>query len=110
MFKNNRCIDPTYANLQQQPEVAAYKKDFKSQGFMNQEMCCENFKGVECPPIMECPQERVCHRQINHCVRHICPCNTRIVNHHIYHHTYDPCFTCCEENVVCNVYDNKCCF
>lgn len=34
---------------------------------------------------------------------HICPVNTRIVNHHIYKHTYSPCYTCREENEVCNV-------
>lgn len=38
------------------------------------------------------------------------PCNTRIINHHIYKHTYTPCYTCCEENVVTNEYGQKCCF
>ncbi len=63
-----------------------------------------------CPPIEECPQERVCHRYICYEVPHIMPCNTRVINHHIYRHTYTPCFTTCEENVVSNVYDQKCCF
>ncbi len=63
-----------------------------------------------CPPIQECPQERVCHRYMCYEVPHIMPCNTRIINHHIYRHTYTPCFTSCEENVVSNVYDRKCCF
>ncbi len=62
-----------------------------------------------CEPIYEAPQERVCHRYINYEVPHIIPCNTRIVNHHVYRHTYSPCYSCCEENVVCNVYDKKCC-
>ena len=61
-----------------------------------------------CEPIIECPQERVCHREINHLVRHIQPVNTRIINHHVYHHTCEPQFTCCEENVCCNVFDNCC--
>ncbi len=65
--------------------------------------------GVTCPPIQECPQERVCHRYINYEVPHIIPCNTRIINHHIYRHTYTPCYTCCEENVCENVFDGKCC-
>lgn len=64
--------------------------------------CCS------CNPIMECPQERVIHRNICYEVPHVIPINTRIVNHHIYRHTYQPCFTCCEENEVCNVYDNHC--
>ncbi len=62
-----------------------------------------------CPPIQECPQERVCHRYMCYEVPHIMPCNTRIINHHIYRHTYTPCYTSCEENVVSNVYDRKCC-
>ena len=64
-----------------------------------------------CTPIMECPQERCCHRYICHEVPHIKPCNTKIINHHIYRHTYTPCYTCCEENEISNVYENNnCCF
>lgn len=63
-----------------------------------------------CPPIQECPQERVCHRYMCYEVPHIMPCNTRIINHHIYRHTYTPCYTTCEEDVVSNVYDRNCCF
>ncbi len=62
-----------------------------------------------CQPIVECPQERVCHRYICYEVPHIQPCNTRIINHHVYRHTFRPEFTCCEENVVSNVYDRNCC-
>ncbi len=62
--------------------------------------------GNMCPPVMECPQERVCHRQIFYDVPHIIPINTKIINHHIYRHTYQPCFTCTMEDEVCNVYDH----
>lgn len=62
--------------------------------------------GCDMPPVQECPQERVCHREFVHNVPHIVPINTRIINHHVYRHTYTPCYTCCEENVVSNVYDN----
>ena len=69
-----------------------------------------SFKGecVSSPmmcPIYECPEERVIHREFVHEVPHIKPINTRIVNHHIYRHTYSPCYTCCEENEICNVTD-----
>ncbi len=64
--------------------------------------------GCTCPPVMECPQERVCHRQMNYEVPHIIPVNTRIINHHVYRHTYQPVFTCTSEDEVSNVYDNKC--
>ena len=65
--------------------------------------------GVICPPLYECPEERVCHRYICHEVPHIKPCNTKIINHHIYRHTFTPCYTCCEENEVSNVYENNNC-
>lgn len=61
--------------------------------------------GCQMPPVYECPQERVVNREFVHEVPHIVPINTRIINHHIYRHSYSPCYTCCEENVVCNVYD-----
>ncbi len=60
-------------------------------------------------PIYECPQERVCHRYICHEVPHIMPCNTRIINHHVYRHTFTPEYTCCEENVCENVFGPRCC-
>lgn len=71
--------------------------------------CCMPSQTMMCQPIQECPQERVCHRYINYEVPHIMPCNTRIINHHIYRHTYTPYYTSCEENVVSNVYDRNCC-
>ena len=58
---------------------------------------------VMCAPIYECPEERCIHKQIIHEVPHVKPINTRIINHHIYRHTYTPCYTCTEENEVCNV-------
>lgn len=59
-----------------------------------------------CPNVCEMPRERVCHRYFCYEVPHIVPCNTRIINHHIYKHTYVPQYTCCEENECSNVYDN----
>lgn len=74
-----------------------------------EEMMGETMPGVVCPPIYECPRETVCHRYICHEVPHIMPCNTRIINHHIYRHTYTPAYSCCEENEVQNVYERRCC-
>ena len=94
-----------------------FTKDASFDGTMNIGMdigCCQEMpmqsQTMMCPPIQECPQERVCHRYMCYEVPHIMPCNTRIINHHVYRHTYTPCFTTCEENVVSNVYDRKCCF
>lgn len=64
--------------------------------------------GCSMQPIIECPQERVCHRYICYEVPHIMPCNTRIINHHIYKHTFMPEYTCSEENVCENVYGPRC--
>lgn len=77
---------------------------------MREKRCVEDFMDNNCmqPPIYEMPCERVCHREINHEVKHIKPVHTRIVNHHIYHHTFTPCFTCSEEDEICNVYDDNC--
>lgn len=60
-------------------------------------------------PIMEPPRERCVQRNICHDVRHVCPINTRIINNHIFRHTYEPQYTCCEQNVVSNVSCGSCC-
>lgn len=39
---------------------------------------------------------------------HVCPIRTRIINHHIYRHTYRPEYSCCEENVVSNIQCGSC--
>ncbi len=62
-----------------------------------------------CPPVMECPQVRCCHRVINYEVPHIIPCHTKMINHHVYRHTYQPCFSYSEEDECSEVYDQKCC-
>lgn len=72
-------------------------------------MGCNSLPGMVCPPVYECPQERCIHRQIIHEVPHVCPINTRIINHHIYKHTYNNCYTCTEENDICNVNEGCSC-
>ena len=65
--------------------------------------------GCGCAPVMECPVERVCHINICYEVPHYIPVNTRIVNHHIFRHTYQPSHSCCEENVCSEVQCGSCC-
>ena len=60
-------------------------------------------------PIVEPVQERQVHRTIVHQVPHVCPIRTRVINHHIFKHTYCPQYSCCEENVVCNIDQGTCC-
>ncbi|MBE6139979.1 MAG: hypothetical protein E7172_00335 [Firmicutes bacterium] len=84
--------------------------DPKAMNYNQMNDCCVPNMAQPCPmPVYECPQERVCHRYICYDVPHVIPCNTRIINHHVYRHTYQPVYTCCEENVVSNVYDRNCC-
>lgn len=54
-------------------------------------------------------QERIINRTFIHEVPHTCPIHTRIINHHVYKHTYRPVYTCSEENVCSNVECGSCC-
>jgi len=60
-------------------------------------------------PVIEPGRERVVNRTFVHEVPHVCPINTRIINNHIYRHTYQPRYTCCEENVVTQQQCGSCC-
>ena len=65
-----------------------------------------------CPsnnPIVEPMQEKCVHRTIMHEVNHVCPIRTKVINHHVYRHTYRPEYSCCEENVVENIDNGSCC-
>ncbi len=67
--------------------------------------CCQN---NVCPPVIECPQERVVCRELCYEVPHIIPINTKIINHHIYRHTYQPVYTSTMEDEVSNIYERNC--
>ena len=60
-------------------------------------------------PIVEPGRERVVQRNIIHEIKHICPMNTKIINNHIFRHTYEPRYTCCEENTCTNIQCGSCC-
>lgn len=64
---------------------------------------------METSPIVEPMRERVVHKTIEHIVPHVCPVRTRVINHHVYKHTYQPNYTCCEENVCEHVQCGSCC-
>ena len=83
---------------------------------MNYNMNTNTMEGYNTPtmtttsaPIIEPGRERVVNRTFIHNVPHICPVNTRIINKHIYRHTYQPQYTCCEQNVVCQEQCGSCC-
>lgn len=119
MFKTNRCYDRpmnynsesmykySNTNMSYTDYPQAVPAGTATPG-IDGNMAMPSMMGCNMPPVYECPQERVCHKEFVHEVPHICPINTRVINHHIYRHTYTPCYTCCEENEVCNVYDGCC--
>ncbi len=65
--------------------------------------------GMTSAPVIEPMRERVVNRTIEHVVPHVCPIRTRIINHHVFKHTYQPNYTCCEENVCEHVECGSCC-
>ena len=109
MLKDKRCYDKSFINqefpMAMEENSKTMDKDMYGQGMG----CASTPVPMMCPPIMECPQERCCHRYICHEVPHVIPCNTRIINHHVYRHTFTPSYTCCEENEYSNVYEPRCC-
>lgn len=80
---------------------------------MGNNMVGDNMGGCPTPmmnsPISEGVQEKCIHKTIVHEVPHVCPIHTRIINHHVYKHTYRPQYTCSEENTVSNVQCGSCC-
>ena len=64
--------------------------------------------GIEAP-IIEPMQQRIINRTIIHEVPHICPLQTKVVNHHVFKHTYQPSYSCCEENVCSEMRCGSCC-
>ena len=65
--------------------------------------------GMQSGPVIEAGRERCIQRNIVHEVKHICQINTKIINNHIFRHTYQPHYTCSEENVVTNQQCGSCC-
>lgn len=66
-------------------------------------------QGMMMNPMNEGVQQRVVNRTFVHDVPHTCPIHTRIINHHIFRHTFRPVYTCSEENTVSNVQCGSCC-
>ena len=110
-MKNNRCMDTSMfseANATSTETNMNVEMNMGMPGMMGMGCSCSP-QSMMCPPVMECPQVRCCHKVINYEVPHIIPCHTKMINHHVYRHTYQPCFSYSEENECSEVYDPKCC-
>lgn len=107
-MKFNRCMDTNMYKEAIDPNE--YNKGMYEMGpMMGMHMGCCQPEVMMCPPIMECPQVRCCHRVINYEVPHIIPCHTKVINHHIYKHTYQPCYSYSEEDETSEIYEPRCC-
>ena len=85
--------------------------------------CCnnrQNMMGYDIPmmmqgtPIMEGqviePTITKCiEKEFYHEVPHVCPIRTRIINHHVYKHTYRQTHSCCSEDKITNLQCGSCC-
>lgn len=72
------------------------------QNMVGNSTCME---GCVCPTVYECPKENCIHRTIIHEVPHVQNINTKVINHHIYKHTYMPCYTMSECDTCEQVFD-----
>jgi hypothetical protein len=77
--------------------------DVEMTGYNNSIMPQQNMVNMN-----EGVQQRVINRTYVHEVPHTCPIHTRIINHHVYKHTYRPVYTCSEENTVSNIQCGSC--
>jgi len=119
MFKKERCGETMQATANFEEMESMNMNMNMNYNYMNNMpmnnmamgSCCpmDSCMPTMCPPVYECPQERVCHRTINYEVPHMIPCHTRMINHHVYHHSYTPCYSYSEEDEYSNVYGNRCC-
>ena len=106
----HRLMDPNaFTSMIRIPEnEPIYDIDLnQSQGASNGPMIAG--AGISSAPIIEPMRERVVNRTIEHVVPHVCPVRTRIINHHVFKHTYQPNYSCCEENVCSHVQCGSCC-
>jgi len=60
-------------------------------------------------PVIEPMRERVINRTIVHEVPHVCPTRTRIINNHVFKHTFRQTHSCCSEDKVTNIQCGSCC-
>ncbi len=106
---NNDVINNLYVEGNNNNIDSDMTSDFGMNTSMNNDMGMQQQPMMMGAPISEGVQTKCIHRTFVHEVPHVCPIHTRIINHHIYKHTYQPRYTCSEENTVSNVQCGSCC-
>lgn len=76
---------------------------------INNNMMINGQMGTIMSPIIEPMRERVVERTIVHEVPHVCPTRTRIINNHVFKHTFRQTHSCCSEDKVTNIQCGSCC-
>jgi hypothetical protein len=66
--------------------------------------CCN--QNTTCEVVYEQPINNCIQKDFVHEIKHIVPINTNVINNHIYKNTYIPEYTCSQENICTNIYDN----
>lgn len=109
MFFDERCRDDLDINITNQNVNTNTNDNFNYNMMEGYQIPMQQTMGMVMNPVIEPGRERIVNRTFIHEVPHICPINTRIINNHIYKHTYQPRYTCCEENVVTQQQSGSCC-
>lgn len=106
MFKNEECLSRNYEMNNNMYENEINMGGMQMMDYQNMEM--GGFGGMH-RPVYSPVQQRCVHKTIVHEVPHVCPIHTKVINHHVYKHTYRPAYSCSEENTCTNVQCGSCC-
>lgn len=80
--------------------------ELNDRNFCHQGM--HHMQGCMPTPIIEPVRVHCVERNFVHNVPHICPVHTKIINNHVYQHTFTPRHTCSEENRVQHIKSGSC--
>ena len=110
MFRNEECMSRGMEMNETCCRNDAMENDMNMMAMPMMDGGSMEMMGGCCSRPIESPvQQRCIHKTIVHEVPHVCPIHTKVINHHIYRHTYRPAYSCSEENTCTNVQCGSCC-
>ena len=109
--KNKYLVD--YRDITGKRVRKTFYTKYEADSFYNEVQLNKN-KGLSCTVDKNLTVAQACEYYLEkhiklHCKEKTIGENTRIINNHIFRHTYQPRYTCCEENVVTNQQCGSCC-